>query len=80
MNGIAFAVIECVLLSIPTAIYVCLRRRRGDRGRPAMGLTWGAASTWAGDAERRSEKEPLPTYVSRRVLSGLGDAVVRSRA
>jgi membrane protease YdiL (CAAX protease family) len=42
-------VIELILLSIPTVIYLLVRRRRTDRGRPSMGLTWGASGdyVWA---------------------------------
>jgi membrane protease YdiL (CAAX protease family) len=42
-------VIELILLSIPTVIYLLVRRRRTDRGGPIMGLTWGATSdyVWA---------------------------------
>jgi membrane protease YdiL (CAAX protease family) len=39
-------VVELILLSIPTVIYLLVRRRRTDRGRRSMGLTWGATSDY----------------------------------
>lgn len=41
--------IESILLSVPTTIYLFLRRSREGAGRPAMGMTWGARSdyVWA---------------------------------
>jgi len=45
--GLISAVFEFALLSVPTALYLWFRRRRQDRGRPAMGLTRGASSDYA---------------------------------
>ena len=47
MSALQSGILELVVLSIPTGIYLLVRRRRTDRGRPDMGLTWGAPSDYA---------------------------------
>jgi membrane protease YdiL (CAAX protease family) len=46
LSGLVSGVIELILLSIPTVIYLLVRRRRTDRGRRSMGLTWGATNDY----------------------------------
>ena len=46
MSGLVSGVVELILLSIPTVIYLLVRRRRTDRGRRSMGLTWGATDDY----------------------------------
>ena len=42
MAGFISAVVEFVLLCVPTIVYLVVRRKVPDGGRRAMGVTWGA--------------------------------------
>jgi membrane protease YdiL (CAAX protease family) len=46
LSGLVSGVVKLILLSIPTVIYLLVRRRRTDRGRRSMGLTWGATNDY----------------------------------
>ena len=46
MSGLVSGVVELILLSIPSVIYLLVRRHRTDRGRRSMGLTWGATDDY----------------------------------
>ena len=46
MPELISAVVELLLLSLPTIAYLVVRRKRTDGGRAAMGLTWGSRSDY----------------------------------
>jgi membrane protease YdiL (CAAX protease family) len=46
MPELISAVVQLLLLSVPTIVYLVVRRKRADGGRAAMGLTWGSRSDY----------------------------------
>ena len=47
MSGVISAVVEFLVLSVPTGLYLWFRRHRPDHGWPAMGLTFGSCRDYA---------------------------------